>query len=199
MAASKNLLNIRGNIAFTLGLLLAVTLAYSVENRINLFSFSLTSQTDIKTSALQMVPVSPSPLSAQDEQVGRIAWQYFVNNTQENTGLANAVDGFPSATLWDQASYLLGMIAAYRLGIVEQAEFDQRLTKALISLNTLPLFQGSLPNKVYDTTSMVMTDYTNTPTGGGIGWSALDIARLLVPLEIIGNQYPAHAPPPMQL
>ena len=35
-----------------------------------------------------------------------------------------------------------------------------------------------------------MVDYTNKPTKTGIGWSAIDIGRLMVPINILVWQYP---------
>jgi hypothetical protein len=55
------------------------------------------------------------------------------------------------------------------------------------------LFDRVLPNKAYNTSSLAMVDYNNHATDRGIGWSALDIARVLIPLTILKRDYPAHA------
>ena len=136
---------------------------------------------------------APSPLSDADNALGRVAWRYFVNNTDPDTGLAHSVDGFPSTTMWDTGSFLIAMISAHRLGYIDTAEFDRRLTLALASLARIPLFDGTLPNKVYDTHTLGMVDYVNTPTARGLGWSAIDMARLLVPLLHVERTFPAHA------
>ena len=52
--------------------------------------------------------------------MAQVAWKYFENNTQPETGLANAVDKYPSTTMWDTASYLGALVSAYELGIIEQ-------------------------------------------------------------------------------
>jgi len=145
-----------------------------------------------KTASIALV--SPADLSAQEHAWGRIAWQYFVNNYQPTTGLVNSVDGYPASTMWDTASYLLALIAAYRLEIIEQDTFDQRLSQGLTTLAGMPLFEDSLPNKSYHTMTLEMVDYTNAKTARGIGWSAIDIGRLLVPLNMIVWHYPAHTP-----
>jgi hypothetical protein len=106
--------------------------------------------------------------------------------------LVNSVDNYPASTLWDTASSLLGIIAAYRLELVTQGEFDARVTKILQSLAKIPLFENQLPNKSYNTESLAMVDYGNKPVERGIGWSAIDIARFLVPLNIIAWNYPQH-------
>ncbi len=77
-----------------------------------------------------------------DEAIwARVAWQYFVNNTQIN-GLANAEDGKPWFSLWSSGSYLLATISARQLYIITGQEFDQRIAAALTALSELPLLPG---------------------------------------------------------
>lgn len=130
-----------------------------------------------------------------DEQIesARAAWAFFEGNIQPETGLANTVAAYPSTTLWDTGSFLLAAIAAERLGVLSRAEFDGVVEPALESLARMPLFDGRLPNKAYDTTSLAMVNYANEPTEEGIGWSALDIGRALVPLHVLLRSYPDHA------
>ncbi len=134
----------------------------------------------------------PRPLTPQERQWAQLAWAYFERNTDAATGLVPSVEGFPAATLWDMASSLLALLAARDLGLIEQPAFDQRLGRALASLAKLPLYGGQLPNKSYDVRDLRMTDYANKPTEAGIGWSAIDIGRLLVPLNAIAWQHPRH-------
>lgn len=140
------------------------------------------------------IPAEPAtrPLTAQEKQWARVAWAYFENNTDPQTGLVHAVDGFPSATLWDTASYLLALIAARDLELIEKRSFDIRMAKALVSLERMPLQDGKLPNKSYNTATLAMTDYANQPAPAGIGWSAIDIGRLLVPLNVIAWHHGVH-------
>jgi hypothetical protein len=159
-----------------------------------------------KPAAVQAIPVSgglapsadlpaPRPLRALTEEErtwARIAWTYFERNTDAQTGLAGSVEGFPSATLWDMASGLMALISAHGLGLVDAAAFNARMGRALASLEKLPLHGGQLPNKVYDVRSLAMTDYANQPAPQGVGWSAIDIGRLLVPLNVIAWQHPQH-------
>ncbi|MGV3493107.1 MAG: DUF3131 domain-containing protein [Ramlibacter sp.] len=130
------------------------------------------------------------PLTERELAMARTAWKYFENNTQP-TGLANAVDGYPSTTLWDTASYLSAIVAARELGLVTPQAADARLAKAFEALNRLSLFRGELPNKVYHTKTLEKVDYANKP--GEIGFSALDLGRLLVWLKIVKERYPQHA------
>jgi hypothetical protein len=130
------------------------------------------------------------PLSERELAMARTAWRYFENNTQPS-GLANAVDNYPSATMWDTASYLGAIVAARELGIITPAAADARLARAVEALNRLSFFRDELPNKVYHTGTLEEVDYANKP--GEIGFSALDLGRLLVWLKIVKERYPHHA------
>lgn len=140
------------------------------------------------------LPATPAarPLTAQERQWALVAWAYFERNTDPRTGLVAAVEGFPSATLWDTASLLLALISARDLGLVDQVGFDTRVARALDALARLPLYADALPNKTYDIRSLAMTDYANRPVPTGIGWSAIDLGRLLVPLNVIAWHHPQH-------
>ena len=129
------------------------------------------------------------PLTEREMELARIAWKYFENNYQESTGLVNAVNNYPSVTWWDAASYLAGMVSAYELKIIKKEEFDKRLVRFLTTLNTLDLFKGELPNKAYNTQNAAKVDYANQP--GEIGYSALDLGRLMIWLYIVNIATPS--------
>jgi hypothetical protein len=130
------------------------------------------------------------PLTEQEMAAAKIAWKYFENNTNAKTGLANAVDAYPSTTMWDTASYLAGMVAAHQLGIISKNEFDRRMAAVLKTFSELAMFRDELPNKVYHTETGQKVDYTNK--AGEIGYSAIDLGRLLIWLRIIKERYPEH-------
>jgi hypothetical protein len=129
------------------------------------------------------------PLTEREMAMARTAWKYFENNTQP-TGLANAVDNYPSTTMWDTASYLGAVVAARELGLITAQAADERLAKAVDALNKLSFFRDELPNKVYNTRTLEKSDYANRP--GEIGFSALDLGRLLIWLRIVKERYPQH-------
>jgi hypothetical protein len=130
------------------------------------------------------------PLTPEEMKMAKIAWKYFENNYQPETGLVNGVNGYPPATMWDSASYLAGLMAAYELGIISQGDFDQRMMAILETFNKLSLFRNELPNKVYNAKTVEKVNYTNQP--GEIGYSALDLGRLLIWLKILKERYPQH-------
>ena len=100
----------------------------------------------------------------------------------------NAVGAYPSTTLWDTASYISGLVAAYELGIIDKRTFDSRATKLIGTLRNLSLFNGEAPNKVYNTQTGEKVNYANQP--GEVGYSVLDMGRMLVWLRILKERYP---------
>jgi len=133
-------------------------------------------------------------LTSEELKMAAIAWSYFENNTDANTGLVNSVDGYTAATLWDTASSILGLISAAQLQLIDQSEFETRMQRILVTLAKVPLFEDRLPNKSYSTTTATMTTYDNQATEIGVGWSAIDIGRILVPFNVLVWQYPQFTP-----
>ncbi|KAB7614674.1 DUF3131 domain-containing protein [Amylibacter sp. SFDW26] len=189
----NNILKARSHIAFIIGLLLAAIIAISSDNAVQYAQSKTSGKNVLQITKNQTVLAQHDVLEAHDIQNAVIAWQYFERNYNAQTGLVNSVDGFPSTTLWDQSSYLLGLISALKLGVIDLEKFDERMSQVLQTLTKLPLFFDQLPNKVYDTRHLQMTTYNNTPSKTGIGWSALDVARIAVPLNILLYDYPQHS------
>ena len=143
--------------------------------------------------AEEFCQATADPLTKDEEQYANVAWQYFINNYQESTGFTNSTGDFPSGTLWDMGNYLMAMNSAYWLGLIDQRTFDHRLNTFLENLGALPLVDGALPNKAYNSITGEMVDYGNTPTDIGLGWSALDIGRFLTALHVIRTCHPDYA------
>ncbi|MBD0262925.1 MAG: DUF3131 domain-containing protein [Tolypothrix sp. Co-bin9] len=133
-----------------------------------------------------------APLTAEEQTYARTAWQYFVKNYQPATGFTNSTGGYPSGTLWDMGNYLMALNAARSLNLTDQADFDARLNKFLTTLSSLKLFEDALPNKVYNAATGEMVDYGNKPLPRGIGWSALDIGRMLAAFDVIRTCHPQY-------
>jgi hypothetical protein len=124
------------------------------------------------------------PLGDREIDQARTAWRYFEDHYIPETGLVKTADNYAGAALWDLGSYLMAILAARDLGVISPAIAHDRLARVLDTLARLQLVEG-LPNKVYDTQTLHMVDYNNREAPAGIGWSAIDIARLSVPLTIM--------------
>lgn len=157
--------------------------------------FVVAGKTEIaQTHDLGLAPIGASTVSANDLEAAQIAWRFIVNNTQETTGWVNSVDGFQSTTMWDQGSYILALVSAKKLKIIDADEFNSRVELLLQNFTQIVLFDDALPNKVYDTVTLEMADYTNEKSEKGIGWSALDIGRLLSAFRILEKNFPEFGP-----
>lgn len=129
-------------------------------------------------------------LSSKDIENAKIAWKYFENNYQKETGFFNSVDAYPATTLWDISSSMHAIMSAYEIGIIDNAEFDTKIKKILSSMKEMSLYQNELPNKMYNTFNLKMVDYSNRVSTEGIGWSAMDIGRFLGVINKIHKYYP---------
>lgn len=145
--------------------------------------------------ALTPLPLrSPAPLSDAEMDYARIAWTYFENNLNPETGLANSVQNYPSTTMWETGSYLVAILSAERLGLIDRAAASDRIDQVVASLGKIRLFDDSLPNKAYNAKTLELVDYANKPTQLGLGWSALDIARIIAAFGLVERNHPDQAP-----
>ncbi|WP_027720169.1 DUF3131 domain-containing protein [Maridesulfovibrio zosterae] len=201
MGFKQQILEMRSQIAVILGLITTGFIIFFLTDLSHLQDTRTLTAMDKSGSEVALVeftPDIPNPplrdLTEPEMKTARTAWKYFETNWNQDTGLADSVSGFHFTTLWDTASYLLGLISAYKLEIISEEEFHSRMEKALDSLAKIPLYNGELPNKAYDTKSLSMTDYQNKPSDTGTGWSAIDIGRLFVPFNVILYEYSRYTP-----
>ncbi|PSW14453.1 hypothetical protein C9J01_08450 [Photobacterium rosenbergii] len=127
-------------------------------------------------------------LTEQELEWAQIAWTYVENNTNLTTGLVNAIDNYPTTNLSNLADYLIALMAAREFEFITSKEHDERLTMVLTFLNEMPLGLTGVPNKVYSTVHGQMVDYGGQP--GELGWSSIDIGRLLIALAMVKQRNP---------
>lgn len=157
-----------------------------------------------KPTATPEKPAPPMPTTSlprltqeADKVAAERAWKYFEHNWNPQTGLVNSVDNLPWTTWWDQGSALLGIHAAYQLGLLPQDVFQKRMNTLLQTLEKLPLPATGLPNKAYSTSTAQMRHLNDTPDPKGTsGWSALDMARFLLALHVMRSHYPEYSDSP---
>jgi hypothetical protein len=188
----RGLLAARSHLAFLVGLAAAVVVVRAT-SRIGRAAPAPPSR-ELAPLAEALPLRTPAPLDDRERRLARAAWSYFERNTDPRTGLAHAVRGHPSTTMWDVGSQLLAILAAEDLGLASPADARRRLRRALESLAALPLCEGGLPNKAYHAGTLAMVEYDNSPAPRGVGWSALDVARVLVPLAIVVRRAPELTP-----
>jgi hypothetical protein len=128
------------------------------------------------------------PLTEEELGWAKTAWQYIQNNTQLPTGLVNSLDNYPTTNMAGIADYLIALTAAKNFALIDNKRYDERLSLVLTFLNQMALSLVQVPNKVYSTQSGQMVNYANQPQD--IGWSSLDIGRLLIALAIVKYHSP---------
>ena len=197
MTFTQNLIRARGHIVFLAALVAGFFLVQwldTQETARSKTSGASQSQMDQFAEIATLPLTQPRPSTEQDLINARVAWTYFQNNTNAKTGLANSANGFPSTTMWETGSYLIAILSAERLGLITAAEADSRIAAVVNSLKQVRLFDGKLPNKAYNTETLELVDYGNKPSEKGLGWSALDVARLLSAFGLIERNLPEMAP-----
>ena len=121
------------------------------------------------------------------------AWRFADRNYIAGTGLIRPFDYYAISTMWDVASALAAMFSAAELGLIDQADYDRRMRRALLTLEQLPLFDKVGFNKEYAVDAARIIGVQHVPADRGYGISATDTGRLLLWLRIIANRHPQHA------
>ena len=147
----------------------------------------------IKPSFIEY-PLRETHKQLTDEELGyaRIAWKYFENNLNPETGLVNSVDKYNSTTIWDISSSLHAVLSAYEIGIIDEETKKLRIETTMNSMLKMKLYNGKLPNKVYNVVTLNMATYDNRPSDIGVGWSSMDIGRFLGLCYRIMHNYPQY-------
>ncbi|MDJ0733145.1 MAG: DUF3131 domain-containing protein [Nostocaceae cyanobacterium] len=145
---------------------------------------------ELEASKIPYIPVRVKKLTSQEIEVARQAWKYFERNWNQKTGLVNSVDGFASVTLWDQSAAIAALVSAKELEIISEKEFQGKMSQMLTTLAKLPLYNNELPNKVYNSQTLLPVNYGQLDKKEEIGWSAIDLGRMALWLKIVGSRYP---------
>lgn len=210
MSFRENVVKARSHLIFLVALAVGLVMVIGLENIIAKntdtqamkLKSNLDSAVDLKDASPMAAfdDVTPLPLaivgetSKDDLAYAQIAWRYFENNTHPETGLVNSADKYPSTTMWETGSYFVAVISANLLGLIDEQEAKARLSLTLDTLTKIRLFDDILPNKAYNVQTAELVNYANKPVERGLGWSALDIARLVGTLAQITQHYPELAP-----
>jgi hypothetical protein len=201
MSFKTNLIKARSHIIFLLALGCGLALVTAIDRA----AATASPTQNGSTPMAQFDDVAPLPLaitgtsSPEDLAHAQIAWQYFENNTDPVTGLVNSTDKYPSTTMWETGSYFVATMSAQRLGLIELEDATARIDLALDTLIAMRLFDDVLPNKAYNVRTGELVNYANKPVERGLGWSALDIARMVAALGHVNANYPELAPKTAQL
>ena len=150
--------------------------------------------TELTTTQEPYIAPGSGTLTTEETAMARQAWLYFQRNWNDKTGLVNSVNNFASVTMWDQAAAMAALVSAKELNIITVEEFESKMSQMLKTLASMPLYKGELPNKVYNSKTLIPVNYGQLDKREEIGWSALDLGRLAIWLNIVGIKYPKMQP-----
>ena len=139
--------------------------------------------------------LTPEALAREDSlyaSAARTAWRFVDRNYVQATGLVRPFDTYAIATMWDVASGLAALFSARELGILDPADYDRRMGRALATLAALPLFEDIGFNKEYQVETGRQIGISRRPSSRGYGISATDHGRLLLWLRIVADRHPQH-------
>ncbi len=156
------------------------------------FPGSRVTSDELKATKIPFIPAKVKKLTVAEIEVARQAWKYFERNWNQKTGLVNSVDGFASVTLWDQSAAIAALVSVKELDIISKKEFKSKMSQMLKTLANLPLYKNELPNKVYNSQTLLPVNYGKLDKKEEIGWSAIDLGRMAIWLKIIGHRYPEY-------
>jgi hypothetical protein len=150
------------------------------------------------TDSVQAAPAAvgatfePPSVSAERQRQfmmtsARTAWNYVRRNYSSSSGLVSALDNWDYVTIWDVASALAAYHSARGLGFITEADYRQRMDKALATLEEMPLYLDVAFNKTYSARNARMVDRAQEVSTTGYGWSATDMGRFLVWMRIIAE------------
>jgi hypothetical protein len=120
------------------------------------------------------------------------AWRFVNSHYQPATGMVAPLGAYPIATIWDIGSMIAATYTARELGLIDTATYDGRITRLLATLGRVPLYDGRIFNRTYDTRTGAMLDRQGRVSARGGGGSSTDLGRLLLWLRIVA-QDPHHA------
>lgn len=136
-------------------------------------------------------------LAAQDQRfdaAARAAWAQVERGYSPTTGLVAALPTWAYPTTWDIASALASFYSARGLGYITDQNYNERVSKALATLKRARLYEGIAYGRNYDVNTGELVGPNQKPHQNGTGYSAIDVGRLLVWLNIIAKRDPELAP-----
>lgn len=139
-------------------------------------------------------PPSPLIFGGREDEVAHRAWRYLIASREPATGLYDSVIHYPATTMWDVGSSMAALVAAERLDLLSPTSFRLQMQQLLNSLAKMPLYNHELPNREYNVRTLIMLDHRSLPSETGSGWSALDVARVLIWMRIVSIWYPEMKP-----
>ena len=125
-------------------------------------------------------------------EAARAAWTFIDGQYQPATGFVSPVSDYHVATTWDIGSTIGAFYSANKLGLLDDAEYERRMSRILESLSQAGMFRNVAYNREYTTRQLSMAE-SGKPSTTGYAWNVTDLGRLLVWLKIVAVNEPQYA------
>ena len=139
-------------------------------------------------------PTSETGCCDEDEgdKAAKIAWSYFENNYNENTGLVYGKHKYKVIQPSDIGRTIMATIAAESLDIIYKNVFQKRMSKLISTLKMMPIYHNELPNLYYDASTAKMVKKDGSTAGRAGGWDLYSVAQMMTGLYYLQRDYPQY-------
>ena len=128
----------------------------------------------------------------KEVKAAKIAWNYFENNYNPETGLVNGVNKYKVIKPEHIGKTIMATMSAESLDIIYKDVFQKRISTLLSTLKKMKSYHNELPNLYYSakTGKMVKKDGSDAKRAGG--WDLYSIAQLMTGLYHLQHNYPEY-------
>ena len=125
-------------------------------------------------------------------KAAKIAWSYFENNYNKDTGLVNGVNKYNVIKPEHIGKTIMATISAESLDIIYKDVFNARISKLLNTLKKMKIYHNELPNLYYSAKSGKMVKKDGSKAGTSGGWDLYGVAQLMTGLYHLQRDYPQY-------
>lgn len=128
------------------------------------------------------------------DEAARTAWAFIATGYNAKTGYVAPSPDWAYPTVWDIASAMASYYSARGLGLITTEDYRARTQRVLESLTTARLYNGIAYGRNYDVRTGELIGIDQKPSENGMGFSAMDLGRLLIWLKIVSDDDPTLLP-----
>jgi hypothetical protein len=127
-----------------------------------------------------------------DIKAAEIAWNYFENNYNPETGLVNGTHKYKVIRPEHIGHTIMATIAVKKLGIISPSTFHDRMKKLVGTLTKLKVYRNELPNVYYDAKTAKMVEKSGKVSYTGNGWDLYSVAQMVTALYHLQRDFPVY-------
>lgn len=125
-------------------------------------------------------------------KAAKIAWSYFENNYNPETGLVNGRNKYKVVRPEHIGKTIMATISAESLDIIYKDVFHSRMDKLMATLKKMKLYNKELPNLYYNAKTGEMVKKDGSKAGRAGGWDLYSVAQLMTGLFHLQRDYPKY-------